>query len=200
MDYPDDELDKRTALAFSNATLSTAPPRGVPRAFTVSCMDLRFVDEAHLLFETRYSRDCYDNYVVPGPGLALAPRADVDGDYSSLHDETFFAAFKKAWAFARKLHGATTIAITDHDGCGYYGVHMRGYQRMTPAERRVAHEAQLRSTVRSLVAHLRVAPPLDSYQEGTVIDCVGVRVEAFLLVPDGDRCTAVRVDGASLTI
>jgi len=118
-------------------TYSTASPIGLG----VTCMDLRFAETNHLFLRQKYGTHSYDNFVVPGPALALGKSINVsgpttssvdpeintllyaklvDGTGATLVDETFYNAFIKAFQISAIVNDSEELVLIEHEDCGYY--------------------------------------------------------------------------------
>jgi hypothetical protein len=105
-----------------------------PWAMAVSCIDLRFQDEMQAYFEKYFGNNRFDNFVIPGPGLALC---GTNSEFNTLVDaraqnpgglasSNYMQSFASTMVLARTIHTISRIAIMDHADCGYYGNYFNG--------------------------------------------------------------------------
>jgi hypothetical protein len=107
---------------------------GQPWGMATSCIDLRFQDEMQDYFEKLFGNNKFDNFVIPGPGLALIgtnsffntfddQRAQSPGGFAS---SNYMQAFASTMVLARTIHTISSIVIMDHEDCGYYADYFNG--------------------------------------------------------------------------
>jgi hypothetical protein len=88
----------------------------------------------NVFFNDTFGSTNYDNYIVPGVGLAL------DGitlynllgqDPGGLATENYMHAFASTVALAANLERIKKIALVDHEDCGYYANYFNGTRNMS---------------------------------------------------------------------
>ena len=143
-----------TTVFFLVLWLMRAKPRKMstnlgaqPFGVTTLCIDLRFQDEMQEYFEGYFGNNRFNNYAIPGVGLALlgsssynnaeATPAQTISSLSLIPGALASANYMTAWAstmyISRILHSVTRIAIMDHEDCGYYANYFDGTRDMSYA-------------------------------------------------------------------
>jgi hypothetical protein len=110
-----------------------------PYGLTALCIDLRFQDEMQDFFDHYFGDNRFDNFILPGPGLALvgvesnynagtqAPTRQVPGGLASAN---YMTAWASVAVLARVIHGIVKLAIMDHEDCGYFANYFDGTRSM----------------------------------------------------------------------
>jgi hypothetical protein len=111
------------------------PDPGTLVAFSVSCMDLRFVQTNNAFLRRTYGYNAYDSFVCPGPAASLGKSVGLNNggilgktllnallvdSPTDLVDSTFYNSFIRARTISKLVNTTEELVIMEHEQCGYY--------------------------------------------------------------------------------
>lgn len=102
--------------------------------FATSCMDYRFQNRMNVFFNDHFGSSNYDNYIVPGVGLALNGSNSFNETGlipGGLSTQNYTNAFASTAALAANLERIKRIVLVDHEDCGYYANYFNGTRNMS---------------------------------------------------------------------
>ena len=119
-------------------------PTNRPIAFSVSCMDLRFVKTNNDFLRRTYGYNAYDSFVCPGPAASLGKSLNITTGgglgnvltnaqlvestavplpgpptYKNV-DQVFYDAFIRARTISDQVNESEQVVLMEHENCGYY--------------------------------------------------------------------------------
>jgi len=137
------------------------PPNSALKAFSVSCMDLRYVKTNNAFLRRTYGYNAYDSYVSPGPAASLGKSNNlqnggvlgkiltdallVDVPAATVKvDTTFYDAFIRARTISKIVNITEELVLMEHEDCGYYNA-LSGVSKLDPVTMKASQIANLKT-------------------------------------------------------